>query len=140
VGEARERSPAGENEAIVVFRFITATRVWTCDRVCSPGYHEHICVLLGHDRCVVLRRFLAGILSLPRTGPAPWAGFVRASNPGKSHWCCSLGCPHCVAVFVGDLGAWVPFGLAAGDTPQWCLGALVVGIALGRKSEVLGGW
>lgn len=67
------------------FRFVTATRAWTSARVCSLGYHEHICVLLGHDRCVVVCRFLAGIQTLSRTGPAPWAGFVHASNPGKSH-------------------------------------------------------
>jgi hypothetical protein len=30
-----------------------------------------------------------------------WADFVRALNPGKSHWCCSLGRPHRVAVFCG---------------------------------------
>jgi hypothetical protein len=43
---------------------------------------------------------------------SPWAGFVRALNPGMSNWYCSLGRPHRVAVFVGDMGALVPFGHA----------------------------
>jgi hypothetical protein len=34
----------------VVFRFLTATFAWASARVCSPEYHEHICVLLGHER------------------------------------------------------------------------------------------
>jgi hypothetical protein len=51
---------------------------------------------------------------------SPWAGFVHAPNSGKSHWCYSLGSLHRIAVFVGDLGAWVLFGHDRWWAPPRC--------------------
>jgi hypothetical protein len=55
-------------------------------------------------------QFLTGSTKTAADHALPWADFVRASNPGMERLCCSLGRPHHVAVFAGDLGAWVSIG------------------------------
>jgi hypothetical protein len=66
----------------------------------------------GHDWWARGDQFLTGATKTAAGQALQWADFVRASNPGMKRLCCSLGRPHRVAVFAGDLGAWVPFGHA----------------------------